>query len=183
MRRVLLGAVVVVAAAVAAFAYLHETKPPSYARVLYPLEYEHIIRSHARNYRLEPELIAAVIYQESKFDPRARSSSGAVGLMQLRPDTAHGIAARTGGAAFRTDDLLDPEINIRYGSWYLRHLLDKYGDDETLALAAYNAGQGNVDAWRRRGVGIQFEETRDYVERVRELEDIYRAAYASELGK
>ena len=182
MRRILLGSAVVVAVAAAALAYLHETKPPSYVRVLYPLEYEHIIRAHSRNYRLDPELVAAVIYQESKFKPRARSSSGALGLMQLRPETAHGIAARTGGAAFRTEDLLDPEINIRYGSWYLRHLLDKY-DDETLALAAYNAGQGNVDSWRRRGVGIQFEETRDYVERVRELEEIYRTAYASELGE
>ena len=181
MRR-LVVAVAVVAVAAGAAVYLHATKPPSYARVLYPLEYEHIVRAHARNYRLEPELVAAVIYQESKFDPAARSSSGAVGLMQLRPETAHGIATRTGGSAFRTEDLLDPEINVRYGSWYLRHLLDKY-DDEALALAAYNAGQGNVDSWRRRGVGIQFEETRDYVERVRELKEIYRTAYASELGE
>ena len=172
----LLAVAVVLAAAVAGFAYVHASKPPWYARMLYPLEYEHIVQSHARNYRLQPELLAAVIYQESKFDPAARSRSGAVGLMQLRPETAHGIATRTGGGAFETADLLDPEINVRYGSWYLRHLLDKY-DDETLALAAYNAGQGNVDAWREEGRGIAFAETRDYVDRVRELKDVYRRTY------
>ena len=69
----------------------------------------------------------------------------------------------------------------RYGSWYLRHLLDKYGNEE-LALAAYNAGQTNVDRWRERGVGIQFVETRHYVERVRELKEMYARAYGSELG-
>jgi soluble lytic murein transglycosylase len=122
-----------------------------------------------------------VIYQESKFDAHARSDSGAIGLMQLRPATAHGIALRTGGAAFRTSDLENPEINIRYGSWYLRHLFRKYGD-ERLVLAAYNAGQGNVDRWRARGEEIQFPETRAYVDRVEDLKQIYRDAWASELG-
>ncbi len=177
MRR-LASAVVLVAAAAAILAYVQAVQPAWHVRATHPLEYEHIVRAHARNYALEPELIAAVIYQESKFDADARSSSGAVGLMQLRPDTAHGIAARTGGAAFETDDLLDPEINVRYGSWYLRHLLDKYGD-ERLALAAYNAGQGNVNRWRDAGVGIQFAETREYVERVQELKELYRRAYFS----
>jgi soluble lytic murein transglycosylase len=101
--------------------------------------------------------------------------------MQLRPATAHGIALRTGGAAFRTSDLENPEINIRYGSWYLRHLFRKYGD-ERLVLAAYNAGQGNVDRWRARGEEIQFPETRAYVDRVEDLKQIYRDAWASELG-
>jgi soluble lytic murein transglycosylase len=96
--------------------------------------------------------------------------------MQLLPATAQGIADRTGGAAYVEGDLLDPELNVRYGSWYLRHLLDKYGELE-LALAAYNAGQTNVDRWRQRGVGIQFPETRAYVEDVQELREIYRRAY------
>ncbi len=161
--------------------YVVEAKPSWYERARYPLRYETIVVGHAENYRLPPQLVAAVIYQESKFDADARSSSGAVGLMQLLPETGQGIADRTGGDHWRPDDLLTPELNIRYGSWYLRHLLDKYGD-ETLALAAYNAGQGNVDAWRERGVGIQFDETRHYVERVQELKDIYARAYASELG-
>ena len=161
--------------------YVQAAEPSWYHRLRYPLAYETIVRGHAENYRLDPELLAAVIYQESKFDAEARSDAGAVGLMQLRPDTARGIALRTGGSEFHVDDLTNPEINVRYGSWYLRHLLDKY-DDEELALAAFNAGQGNVDSWRREGKGIAFAETRHYVERVRELKGIYRDAYASELG-
>ena len=160
--------------------YLEDTQPGWYARHRYPLAYEHVIRGHARNYDLDAALLAAVIYRESKFDPAARSRSGAIGLMQLLPDTAKGIAVHTGGNAFRVDDLYDPEINVRYGSWYLRHLLRKYGDEET-ALAAYNAGQTNVDRWRARGVGIQFAETRHYVRRVEELKTIYRHAYGDEL--
>jgi soluble lytic murein transglycosylase len=161
--------------------YVQAAEPSWYYRLRYPLAYESIVRGHAENYRLDAALLAAVIYQESKFDPDARSDAGAVGLMQLRPETARGIAVRTGGSRFRVDDLTNPEINVRYGSWYLRHLLDKYGDEET-ALAAFNAGQGNVDSWRREGKGIAFAETRHYVDRVQELKRIYRDAYASELG-
>ena len=161
--------------------YVYETEPRWYERLRYPLRYEEFITGHAENYRLEPQLLAAVIYQESKFDPDARSASGAVGLMQLLPETGQGIADRTGGDEWTPEDLLNPELNIRYGSWYLRHLLDKYGDEE-LALAAYNAGQTNVDRWRERGVGIQFPETRHYVERVGELKRVYASAYADELG-
>jgi soluble lytic murein transglycosylase len=174
--------VVLAAAALAGFAfYVLETEPKWYERLRYPLRYEQIVIGHADNYRLEPQLIAAVIYQESKFDADAVSDSGAVGLMQLLPATAQGIADRTGGRGWQQDDLLNPELNVRYGSWYLRHLLDKYGDEE-LALAAYNAGQANVDSWRDRGVGIQFAETRAYVVRVEELKEVYARAYASELG-
>jgi peptidoglycan lytic transglycosylase len=152
------------------------SEPPWYARIRYPLHYETIVRSHARNYGLEPALLAAVIYQESRFRSDARSSSGAIGLMQLLPTTAQGIALRTGGTRFRIEDLYDPDINVRYGSWYLRHLLRKYGDEPT-ALAAYNAGQDNVDRWLRDGTGIEFAETRHYVDRVGELKKIYRRSY------
>jgi soluble lytic murein transglycosylase len=161
--------------------YVFETEPRWYERARYPLRYQQIVVGHAENYRLEPQLLAAVIYQESKFDADAVSKSGAVGLMQLLPATAQGIADRTGGSGWHERDLLDPELNVRYGSWYLRHLLDKY-DDEALALAAYNAGQTNVDRWRAQGVGIRFPETRRYIERVEELKEIYARAYASELG-
>jgi soluble lytic murein transglycosylase len=163
------------------FAVLQTSKPGWWERVWYPLRYEEIVRGHAQHYDLEPALLAAVIYQESKFKADAKSSSGAIGLMQLLPTTAEGIAVHTGGTAFRVDDLYDPEINIRYGAWYLHHLMQKYGDEET-ALAAYNAGQDNVDRWRRDGVGIQFAETRAYVQRVEDLKRIYRDAYGSELG-
>ena len=101
--------------------------------------------------------------------------------MQLQPATAKGIAIRTGGSKFVLSDLYDPELNIRYGSWYLHHLMVKYGD-ERLALAAYNAGQQNVDRWQAEHVGIQFHETRDYVDKVERLKKIYRRAYASQLG-
>ena len=155
--------------------YVVGERPELYERVRYPLRYEEFVTGHARNYDLEPHLLAAVIYQESKFDADARSDRGAIGLMQLLPETAKGIAARTGGSKFEVSDLDDPEINIRYGAWYLRHLLDKYGS-ERKALAAYNGGQGNVDR------GVVYRETEHYVDRVLELRRIYRDAYASELG-
>jgi soluble lytic murein transglycosylase len=179
--RRLLGTIVLGAGVLAAFAVLQGSKPGWWERLWYPLEYKQIVRGHAQNYDLDPALLAAVIYQESKFKANARSSSGAIGLMQLLPDTAKGIALHTGGNRFRVDDLYDPEINVRYGAWYLRHLLQRYGEERT-ALAAYNAGQDNVDRWRRAGRGIQFSETRSYVDRVEELKRIYRRAYGAELG-
>ncbi|MBA3717865.1 MAG: lytic transglycosylase domain-containing protein [Actinobacteria bacterium] len=172
---------VLAAVIVGVVAFVQFGEPAWFQRLRYPLDYKSIVRAHARNYRLDPALLAAVIYQESKFHPRAKSSSGALGLMQLQPATAQGIALRTGGSKFRVEDLYDPELNIRYGSWYLRHLLDKYRNERN-ALAAYNAGQNNVDVWLREGKGIQFSETRHYVSRVEELKKIYRDAYANDLG-
>jgi soluble lytic murein transglycosylase len=171
---------VLVAVLAGAFLYVDETSPPWYERIRYPLHYSQYVRVHAREHGLDPALLAAVIYQESKFNPDARSSSGAIGLMQLTPSTAHGIAIRTHGSAFRTSDLLNPEINIRYGAWYLHDLFVKYGSVE-LVLAAYNAGQGNVDRWRANGQSIQFSETRAYVKRVEDLQKIYRDAWHSQL--
>jgi soluble lytic murein transglycosylase len=139
------------------------------------------VRVHARQHQLDPALLAAVIYQESKFRSNAKSSSGAIGLMQVTPATAEGIAIRTHGSAFHTSDLYDPDINIRYGTWYLANLFTKYGS-ERLVLAAYNAGQGNVDKWRANGQPIQFAETRAYVKRVEHLKSIYRNAWGSDLG-
>ena len=163
-------------------------RPNWYLRARYPLRYPQTVLAHSHTYSLPPTLVAAVIEQESKFDPNAHSSAGAVGLMQLTPDTAEGIALRTGGNRFQESDLLNPEINIRYGCWYLRHLHQKYAKyDEgyILVLAAYNAGQGKVDAWlQTRGNGthlavkdIPFPETRAYVERVLALQGDYRKAY------
>lgn len=162
--------------------YLEQEKPAWYGKIRYPLEYEHVIVGHARNYELDPALLAAVIYRESKFDPDARSSSGAVGLMQLLPDTAKGIALNTGGERFVVSDLVDPEINVRYGAFYLRRLLRKY-EDERLALAAYNAGQRNVDEWLAESGGeIAFPETRQYVDDVLELREVYARSYEDELA-
>ena len=91
------------------FAYVRSSEPDWWVRLWYPLHYDAIVRGHARNYDLDPALLAAVIYQESKFHAHARSSSGAIGLMQLLPDTAKGIAVHTGGSRFRVgeDDVGD----------------------------------------------------------------------------
>ncbi len=160
--------------------YIVETNPTWFERLRYPLHYSAIVRSRAHAEHIDPALLAAVIYQESKFHPSARSSSGAIGLMQITPATARGIALRTGGKRFRVSDLTNPAINIRYGSWYLHDLFSKYGS-VSLMLAAYNAGQGNVDRWRAAGEGIQFPETRAYVSRVEHLERVYRRAWHSQL--
>ena len=182
MTRLLAGRLVlgltVIAVLLGVFGTIHFTQPGWYERWWHPLHYREIVLGHSRNYHLDPALLAAVIYTESKFDAGARSDRGAVGLMQLLPETAKGIAARTGGSRFRVADLDNPEINIRYGAWYLEHLIQRYGDERT-ALAAYNAGQANVDSWRKRGLPVQFEETRHFVDRVEKLKGIYRKAYSS----
>jgi soluble lytic murein transglycosylase len=177
----LLWLAVVVAIAAGAFAYIDATQPPWYLRIRYPLRYAQYVRVHAKEHGLDPALMAAVIYQESKFRPTVESSSGAIGLMQLTPATAHGIAIRTGGSAFKTSDLYDPELNIRYGAWYLHNLFAKY-HSERLVLAAYNAGQGNVDKWLAHDEPIQFPETRAYVERVEHLKSVYAKAWRKDLG-
>jgi soluble lytic murein transglycosylase len=171
----------VAVAAAGTFVYLQRAEPPWYARLWYPLRYADIVRVHARENDIDPALLAAVIETESKFDANAHSSAGAIGLMQLTPSTAKGIAEYTHGTAFRLSDLTNPDINVRYGAWYLHRLIRKYGD-ERLALAAYNAGQQNVDAWRAAHEGIQFAETRDYVAKVERLKTIYRRTYAKQLG-
>lgn len=180
MKRVA-ALVILIGVAGGVFLVVHRSSPIWYQRLRYPLRYASYVRVHARENGLDPALLAAVIDQESKFDTNAQSGSGAIGLMQLTPTTARGIAIRTGGSAFRTDDLYNPEINIRYGSWYLRNLFQKY-DSERLVLAAYNAGQGNVDRWQSNGQPIQFAETRAYVARVEQLKHVYRRAWSKELG-
>jgi soluble lytic murein transglycosylase len=156
-----------------------------------PLRHDDIIRQQARDKELDPSLIAAVIYAESKFVNGQTSSAGAQGLMQVTPDTAHFIARRSGGDAFRTEDLDTPQVNISYGSYYLRYLLNRYGGNTTLAVAAYNAGEGNVDKWlararaenrRFRRADIPFPETSQYVGRVFNARADYRRSYARELG-
>jgi soluble lytic murein transglycosylase len=156
-----------------------------------PLRHEDIIRQQAQDKDIAPSLIAAVIYAESHFRDGQVSSAGAQGLMQLTPATARYIAKKSGGTAFVLGDLATPQVNISYGAWYLRYLLSRYADNETLALAAYNAGEGNVDRWideahrRERDFtadAIPFPETRAYVRRVVEAEAEYRRSYATQLG-
>jgi soluble lytic murein transglycosylase len=175
----LLVSAALVFAAVGVFFYVRTTD--WYARLWHPLRYATIVRTYAHQQRLDPALLAAVIDTESKFNADARSSAGAVGLMQLTPATAEGIAQYTHGSKFQLSDLDNPDINVRYGTYYLRLLLNKYGN-ERLALAAYNAGEANVDRWQAAHEGIQFAQTRAYVDKVETLKKLYRRVYASQLG-
>ena len=154
-----------------------------------PLRHEDIIRQQAREKHLDPALIAAVIYQESKFSDRT-SAAGAKGLMQILPSTAKFIAKRSGGTAFVPSDLATPQVNIAYGSYYLRYLFNRYDGSKALAVAAYNAGETNVNRWVSRAGGarefktkdIPFPETRAYVESVLRHQKDYRKHYPHELG-
>jgi soluble lytic murein transglycosylase len=159
-------------------------------RIALPLGDVSTIRAQAADEHLDPALVAAVIYAESKFHPRV-SSAGAIGLMQVMPETAAFIAHRTGGVDFTTRDLASPAINVAYGSWYLRYLLDRYAGAELPALAAYNAGLGKVDSWLARAreegssftvADIPYAATKVYVERVLAAQSAYRATYPRELG-
>ena len=189
-RRIIL-AVFLAGMLAAAFVVVHLTMPGWYARWLYPLDHAEVISKNAAQYRLDPALVAAVIYEESSFNDQSVSEEGAIGLMQLLPSTATWISTKNGNADFNPKSLEDPAVNISYGCWYLRYLLDRYGNME-LVLAAYNAGTENVDSWiqsaRRSGrdfnsvLDIPWRETRDYVSQVDRTSEIYSSAYASDLG-
>ena len=148
-----------------------------------PLRYDDIIRQQAAAKHLDPSLIAAVIYAESRFRDQ-ESRAGALGLMQITPETADVIARLSGGTQFVTGDLSDPDINIRYGTYYLRYLLQRYNGNEVAALAAYNAGSHAADGWGGSELdldGIAFPETRAYVEEVLDKRQEYRDKYADDL--
>ncbi len=184
----LLGGLAVAALAYAAVAPYFDK---AVQEIALPLRHEDIIRQQAADKDLDPALIAGVIYTESRFRDQT-SPAGAKGLMQILPSTADYIAHKSGGTAFEQGDLATPQINISYGSFYLRYLLDKYDGNEILALAAYNGGEGQVDRWRARARAqgetfrvadhIPFRETRDYVGRVLSARDGYRREYGRELG-
>ncbi|MEX1141760.1 MAG: lytic transglycosylase domain-containing protein [Thermoleophilaceae bacterium] len=154
-----------------------------------PLRHEDIIRQQAADKDLDPALVAAVIYEESRFRDQT-SHAGARGLMQITPETAEFIARDSGGTLFEQDDLATPQVNISYGTYYLRYLLRKYDGDVDLAVAAYNAGETNVNRWIQRAGGpdgfdlddIPFPETHEYVENVADRRGEYREHYADELG-
>ena len=157
---------------------------------LLPLQYQSIIREQAAAKRLDPALIAAVIYAETKFDPRT-SPTGAEGLMQIEPATAAFLARRSGATSFTASDLWTPAVNIAYGTYYLRYLLDEYDGNVVLTLAAYNGGETNVNRWlaqaraEHRSFDIEdipFPETRAYVEKVLQAQKDYRSTYATQLG-
>jgi soluble lytic murein transglycosylase len=190
-RRLMLLAFAVVASCVLLAVIVRPFADKAVQEISLPLRHEDIIRQQAADKGLDPSLIAGVIYVESRFRDQT-SHAGAKGLMQILPSTADYIARKSGGTAFEEGDLATPQINIAYGSWYLRYLLEHYHGNELLALAAYNAGEGKVDEWYRdasaRGedfeaaTHIPFPETRNYVGSVLEVRSRYRQEYRRELG-
>ncbi len=185
-------AFVLVIAIVGALGYvISQVVEKGYRELALPLRHDDIIRQQAKKKDLDPALIAAVIYQESRFRPR-ESSAGAQGLMQILPTTADFIATKSGGTRFTTEDLATPQVNISYGAWYLRYLLDKYDNDTLTALAAYNAGEGRVNQWLSESGKsggsitdpdeIPFIETRAYVKSVINAREEYKREYARELS-
>jgi soluble lytic murein transglycosylase len=152
--------------------------------VTLPLKHEDVIRQQAQEKDVPADLIAAVIYAESRFRDQT-SSAGARGLMQITPQTAQIIEDKSGGSTFTLQDLSNPDLNIRYGTFYLKYLLDRFDGNEVAAIAAYNAGETVVETWGGAGLtesDIKFSETRGYVDDVLAKRDDYRRSYRSELG-
>ncbi len=182
-RRVVIGGTIALGALVAVLVATG-TLQDTLREVTLPLRHEDIIRQQAAEKGVPADLIAAVIYSESRFRDQT-SHAGARGLMQITPRTAKLIEGLSGGSTFTAEDLSDPDINIRYGTYYLRYLTEKFGGNRIAALAAYNAGETNVAAWGGSDLSlddIEFDETRDYVESVLEKKDDYADHYSKELG-
>ena len=145
-----------------------------------------LIEKYARLYGVDPLLVISVIREESKFLPQSESHKGAKGLMQLMPSTAQAIAKSLGDKDYNDQDLVIPEKNIQYGTWYLSSLKKEFDNNPTLVLAAYNGGRGHVQEWIKNNQlnltqlhyqDIPFEETRQYVERVLKSYQIYSKLY------
>ena len=147
---------------------------------LYPLMYEETVTKYAKTYKVEAALAQAVIREESRFNERALSGSGAIGLMQIMPETGEWIAEQLNEDF---GDLYEVDRNIRYGVWYLAELNNEFGGNRILVLSAYNAGRGTVWDWIDEYgwnkdfddvEAIPYSETRDYVKRVLKSCDKYR---------
>ncbi len=156
--------------------------PDAVMRTMYPLRYEQTIREASEESGLEPAFVAAVIYTESRFRPDVQSHQNAYGLMQLLPQSAQFIQRKSGIEG----DFRDPKVNIELGTWFLGYLNDRYDGDERLMLAAYNSGEGSVDAWTSdEGFDIEkdipYKETRQYVNRALEAQETYQGLYGKNL--
>lgn len=155
-------------------------------RRLEPIPYAPLVYTSARQYKVDPLLVASVIRVESKGLAGAVSRRGAIGLMQLMPETAQWAVGEMGMESPHGVDLREPATNVRIGTWYLRLLLNHYGGRTALALAAYNGGPGNVDRWYRSGVWdgraatldrIPFGQTREFVQSVETVYSVYQRLY------
>ncbi len=147
---------------------------------LYPLEYKEEIAASSAEYSLDKYIVCAVIYTESHFNDNAKSGKGAIGLMQIMPETGKWAAGKMGLEGYSADMLSDPEINIEIGCWYLNYLHGIFGDDTRKILAAYNAGPANVKDWTKSdgSLGdIPYKETKQYLERVLRYYEIYKGLY------
>jgi len=156
--------------------------PDAVMRTMYPLRYEAVIRQASEENDLDPTFVAGVIYTESRFRPDAESHSGAYGLMQLLPESARFIQRKSGIKG----DYRDPEVNIRLGTWFLGYLGDRYNSHERHILAAYNSGEGSVDAWTSEkdfdiAKDIPYRETRQYVDKALQAQKTYQELYGKNL--
>lgn len=160
-------------------------------RKTYKLLYLDEILSYSEEFSLDPCLVAAVIHTESSNRANAVSSKGAIGLMQIMPSTGEWIAKKLKLDDYTEEKLNDPDINIRLGCWYIRYLCDKYNGIERTALAAYNAGPGNVDKWLSQSQygsdmrldNIPYAETVAYADKVEDAKEKYRELYEDRLCK
>lgn len=155
----------------------------------YPLFHTDIIVKEAAAYELDPYFVAAVIYCESSGRETVVSHKGATGLMQIMPKTGEWIAEKLEMDDYSEERLKEPEVNIRMGCWYLSYLFKRYEGNSVHALAAYNAGPGNVSKWLEdpqytqdgQLTDIPFDETAAYVKKVLAAQEKYRELYEEEL--
>jgi len=177
-----------VAAVLLALSAVWFVRTPHFERLYYPYHYRAIIESQAADNGLDPLLVAAIIHVESKFDPQAVSRKGALGLMQIMPSTAAWIAYQLHVTGFYTEMLFDPEVNIKFGTWYMANLGQEFGDRLEVVVVAYNAGRGNVKEWLTEGIwsgefadrgSIPFPESRQFLLRVRTAHAAYIRLYRS----
>lgn len=156
-------------------------------KYFYPYPYEEVVEKYAQQYNLDNSLVAAIILAESRFSPNVKSHRGAIGLMQIMPETGTWIAKNIDDKNYKTQELFDPDTNIHYGVWYLSFLMKEFNGNEILAVAAYNAGHGQIETWQKQYKWgsrfsdykqIPFQETRDYVHKVLDNKESYQKLYS-----
>lgn len=171
------------AVAMLGWAYFNHFQDPIVRQFAYPYDYRDVVEAVAAKEEVPPSLVASVILAESKYKNTAQSESGAIGLMQLMPDTARWVAQQMGHGNYTDAQLQEPTTNIELGTWYLSYLLKEFNGDEVQALAAYNAGRGHVESWLKEenwnGMidTIPFPETREYVRNVLTYQERYESLY------